>query len=304
MIPIVGHGNVKILVNSISFRNLINIKNLKIKLMKKITLILCILISYISNAQVIVWSDDFNDEDLSDWTLTDSDGDGNNWGDVPAIGDGMGGFVTPVSLISRSWQSVPLTPDNWAVSPAIDLSTATAPITLEWITQVAAASWDEEKYSIHVGTTNDISVLVNSAISMTETLGDAGNTGTPENHTFDISAMAGEPNVYIALRHWDCTDQDFLSVDDVTVSAQTLSISEFEEAPIYKIGCVNHYISIYNINSEINYKLLSLTGQTLLEGKTAIETHNIDATSLASGVYIIEIYNSETQGVFRKKIAF
>jgi len=139
---------------------------------------------------------------------------------------------------------------------------------------------------------------------MTETLGDAGNTGTPVNHAFDISALAGEAQVYVAFRHWDCTDQDFLSIDDVTVSAQTLSIEEFAKPNVYKIGCNNQHISIYNLNSEVNYKVLSLTGQTIIEGKTALDTHTIDATSLASGVYIIEITNPLTNAVFRKKIAF
>lgn len=272
--------------------------------MKKITFLFILLVAFTTNAQVVVWSDDFNDEDISDWTVTDSDGDGNNWGDLFVITDGGGMPVTPISLISRSWSGSPLTPDNWVVSPSIDLSTATGLITFEYITQVAAASWDEEKYSIYVGTSNDISVLVNSAVTLTETLGDAGNTGTPLPHSFDISAMAGEPVVYIAFRHWNCTDQDFLSVDDVTVSAETLSIEEFEEPITYKIGCVNQYISIYNINSNVNYKVLSLTGQTIIEGKTDIETHTIDATSLASGVYIVEIENPLTQAIFRKKIAF
>lgn len=170
-------------------------------------------------ATVTYFSDNFDDEDISDWTLTDSDGDGNNWGDLFAIGDGAGGFVTPLSLISRSWQTNPLTPDNWAVSPAIDLSSASGTITLNWITQVAAASWDAEKYSIHVGTVNDISVLINSATSLTETLGDAGDTGSPTAHTLDLSAMAGQAQVYIAFRHWDTVDQDFISIDDVTVTS-------------------------------------------------------------------------------------
>ncbi|PWK21035.1 T9SS type A sorting domain-containing protein [Xanthomarina spongicola] len=272
--------------------------------MKKITLLFILLLAFTTQAQTVVWSDDFNDEDISDWTLTDSDGDTNNWGDQFVINDSGGSPVTPVSLISRSWLGSPLTPDNWAVSPSIDLSEASGLITLEYITQVAAASWDEEKYSIYVGTTNDISVLVNSAVTLTETLGDAGNTGTPTPHLFDISAMAGEPVVYVAFRHWDCVDQDFLSVDDVTVSAETLSIEEFTEPNVYKIGCNNQYISIYNVNDEVNYKLISLTGQQLLEGKTSNKTHTIDATSLASGVYIIEISNPLTNAVFRKKIAF
>ena len=170
-------------------------------------------------AEITHFSDNFDDEDISDWTLTDSDGDGNNWGDIFAINNTAGTPVTPVSLISRSWQTNPLTPDNWAVSPVIDLSSASGTITLNWITQVAAASFDLEKYSIHVGTVNDISVLINSTTSLTETLGDVGNTGAPTPHTLDLSAMAGQAQVYIAFRHWDTTDQDFISIDDVTVTS-------------------------------------------------------------------------------------
>ena len=130
--------------------------------MGKITLLLFLFLSFnFCIAQTTVWADNFNDEDISDWTLIDADGDSNNWGDLFQIQDGNGTAVTPVSLISRSWQTSALTPDNWAISPAIDLSGASGTITVEWITQVAAASWDEEKYSLHVGASSDKSVLVN-----------------------------------------------------------------------------------------------------------------------------------------------
>lgn len=270
--------------------------------MKKIILLLCFLSSFIIHAQVTVWSDDFNDEDLSDWTMIDSDGDGINWGDISAVGDGAGGFITPVSLISRSWQTVPLTPDNWAISPAIDLSNATAPITLEYITQVAAASWDEENYSIYVGTVNDINVLINSTTTLTETLGDAGDTGTPTPHAFDISDFAGESEVYIAFRHWDCTDQDFLSIDDVTVKAQTLSVDEFALKNNIHVTCKDKLVTISNLHGKANYNVFSLNGKSIIQGETALETQEINASNLESGIYIVEVTDTTRNATIRKKV--
>ncbi|WP_282069205.1 M43 family zinc metalloprotease [Olleya namhaensis] len=167
-----------------------------------------------TTATVTYYSDNFDDEDISDWTITDADNDGNNFGDQFTINS-----VSNPSLISRSWiNNVALTPDNWAVTPAIDLSQATGQITASWTTQVAAEDWDEEKYSIYVGNTNNISTLVTSTTSFTETLGDAGNTGSVISHTLDISAFAGQSNVHIAFRHWDTIDKDFLSIDNLTIT--------------------------------------------------------------------------------------
>lgn len=270
--------------------------------MKKITFIFCLFLTFAAFSQVEIWSDDFNDEDISDWTTTDSDGDGLNWGDISAVGDGMGGFVTPISLISRSWQGAPLTPDNWVVSPAIDLSTTTSPVTLSWITQVAAQSWDEEKYSVHVGTSSDIAVLVNSSNSLTETLGDVGNTGTPTPHTLDISSLAGEAVVYVAFRHWDCTDQDFLSVDDVTIEAELLSVDEFSAQSFCDISCKDKIVTISKLSGNANYRILSLTGKQLINGETRLESQEINATDLASGIYIIEVKSVDSDAVKRKKI--
>ncbi|WP_452225384.1 T9SS type A sorting domain-containing protein [Lacinutrix chionoecetis] len=236
---------------------------------------------------VTYFSDDFNDEDISDWTLTDSDGDGNNWGDIFAVGDGAGGFVTPVSLISRSWQNnVPLTPDNWVVSPAIDLSSASGVINLSYITQVAAQSWDEEKYSVHVGTTNDISVLVNSATSLTEVLGDAGNTGTPTPHIIDISALAGQPQVYVAFRHWDCTDEDFLSIDDVAVMGDvTTSIQTDVNAATAASNNLNGAGTAYYSDTASNNIILDIDNTAGFDyGCTTAEVSRDTATAGADAV--------------------
>jgi hypothetical protein len=150
----------------------LHIKHNKFKLMKKITLLFFMAVLQFGMAQSVVYTTDFTDDTYPGWAFYDEDGDGNNWGDLNQIGDGMGGFVTPPSLISRSWQGAPLTPDNWAVSPAIDLTNASGTIDLEYITQVAAQSWDEEKYSLYISTSDDINVLTTLTPDFIETLGD------------------------------------------------------------------------------------------------------------------------------------
>ncbi len=158
--------------------------------------------------------DDFEDMDASDWTFTDSDGDGNSFGDQFSIG-----AVTPSSsLISRSWIGTALTPDNWAVSPAIDLTGVSGTINLDWKVQAAAAAWDLEEYSVYVSTSNNIATLVNATTTFNEIYNDAADAGSSYARTLDLSAHAGDI-IYVAFRHWNCSDQDWLSIDDVSVSS-------------------------------------------------------------------------------------
>ncbi len=172
---------------------------------------------------LIYFEDDFNDEDISDWTLVDADFDGNNWGDQFIVTDDSGNAATPVSLISRSWLQNPLTPNNWAISPAFDLSSASGEVLLTWVVQSASnVAWNSEKYSVHVGTANTISSLLNSAVTLTEIVSDVSATGGPISRDLDISSLVGESTVYIAFRHWDTEDMDFLSIDDVTVAVSSL----------------------------------------------------------------------------------
>ncbi|MBA5629469.1 T9SS-dependent choice-of-anchor J family protein [Moheibacter lacus] len=186
--------------------------------MKKILFSLAMVAGLMAvNAQTVIWSDNFDDEDISDWTIYDEDGDGNTWGDMFQVTDGTTGEpVSPVSLISRSWQGGALTPDNWVVSPAIDLTGSTGTIALNWKVQAAAASWDLENYSIYVATESDLVSLEASDVSFSETYDDPDGNGTQYERTLDVSSFAGQ-TIYIAVRHHDCEDQDWLSIDDLEV---------------------------------------------------------------------------------------
>ena len=169
--------------------------------------------------------DDFNDKDVSDWTRYDVDGDGNQWGDTFVINNAAGVPSTPVSLISRSWQTNPLTPNNWIVSPAINLTSATGAVNLSWRVQCAAAAWDNEKYSVYVSTSSDMASLIASPVTFSETYNDPDNLGTQYLRTLDVSSLVGQ-TIYVAFRHHGVTDQDFISIDDVRVAKPAI------EAPL------------------------------------------------------------------------
>ena len=242
-------------------------------------------------SQSTIWMDDFNDEDLSDWTLIDADMDDENW-DIYQVTDQLGNPVTPMSLISRSWQGAPLTPDNWAISPAIDLSSASGTITLQYITQVPAADWDEEHYSVYVATSSSTVDLLASDTQMSETLGDAGNTGQPLDKVFDISAFAGEPEVYIAFRHHDVTDMDFISIDDVKVVAETLSTNDLTASKSSLSLFPNPATDVVKVNlgdkfntSKVQITLTNLSGKQV--SKVAYDANGIDVSNLPAGLYLV-----------------
>ncbi|TYB77989.1 T9SS type A sorting domain-containing protein [Bizionia saleffrena] len=272
--------------------------------MKKITLLFlfAFVLSFGAKAQQnTIWSDDFNDEDISDWTLVDADGDGNNWGDLFQVTDGGTPPVpvTPVSLISRSWQGSPLTPDNWATTSAIDLTTAGGVVTLEYITQVPAASWDQEYYSVYVSTTNDINLIPTdpNTVELSETLGDAGDTGAPTPKSVDISALSGAPVVYVTFRHHNVTDMDFISIDDAVINATVLlSVNEFDlEKMSHFYNKNTKELSLDSANAAFSsIEVYNILGQQVVNKKLSNKTESISMSSLTDGVYLVKVFIGNT----------
>lgn len=269
------------------------IQTSKIRIMKKTLLSLALLGGTIFGfSQNVIWGDNFDDEDITDWTLIDADMDGKNWGDMFQVTDGEGTPATPVSLISRSWQNVALTPDNWAISPAFDLSSASGTITLEYITQVPAQDWDQEHYSVYVATANTTDAFLASDFQMSETLGDAGHTGAPTAKSLDISGLAGESEVYLAFRHHNVTDMDFISIDDVQVVAETLSTRDLTAAKDGITLYPNPAKDMVKVNlgegfnsNKVNITLTNVSGQKV--AKMAYDANGLDVSKLPAGIYLL-----------------
>lgn len=264
--------------------------------MKKITLMAALFAGFALNAQTTYFFDDFNEEDVSDWTLYDEDGDGNNWADLFEVTDTNGTPVTPVSLISRSWQSVPLTPDNWIVSPAIDLTSATGDVQLSWKVQAAAATWDQENYTVYVGTSSDIVDLEAATVSFNEVYDDPNDAGTQYERTLDVSSLAGE-TIYVAFRHHDVTDMDFLSIDDVMVSG-VLSV-ETNEFNGFNYFVANNQLNLSATTALNNVIIFNMLGQQVVSQKLANTNETVNLSGLQSGVYIATVSIEGASKTFR-----
>lgn len=268
--------------------------------MNKITLLLMIFAFTFSYAQESVYFDDFTDDTYPGWVFYDVDGDGNNWGDLNQIEDGDGNAVTPPSLISRSWQGSPLTPDNWAVSPAIDLSTASGTITIDYITQVAAQTWDEETYSVYVSTSSDLAVLQNETPVFSTTLGDGAGTNPEETHSHDISGFAGEDEVYIAFRHYNTTDMDFIAIHEVEVLSETLSNNQFVAENNFVQFVKDNTLNLQASTLLNNVEIFNLAGKRVIQNNLNAQNDvQVDISSLNTGIYIAKLASENGVHTFK-----
>jgi len=144
------------------------------------------------------------------WTSIDKDGDGNSWNYYAA---------TP-SIISNSYLNGPLFPENYLISPAIDVPADIQYITLEF--QVASGSNLDyrEHYKVIVSEneiTSDNCRNADILQDWTELTIDNINKKFTD-VSVDMSNYKGK-TVYIGIVHGDCTDQYFIMVRKLTVYA-------------------------------------------------------------------------------------
>ena len=271
--------------------------------MKKLLLLLFIgLLSVPSFSQSVVYEDDFNDEDISDWTLFDEDGDGNNWS-VVQIQDANGNPVGTPVIRSNSWTQTagPLTPDNYAVTPAIDLSNASGTITLEWVVTAADDSFADENYTVYVTDAgNSVSDLNAASISFNEIVTDNGPGGldNPYTKTLDISNLAGSSAVYVAFRHHNVTDQFTIEIDDVSVTAENLSSDEFA------LSNFEFFINENNLNLTANQSfdqinVFDLSGKQIMNKNLSSNEENISIQNLANGLYLAKVQIGDQTKTFK-----
>ena len=156
---------------------------------------------------------------LGNWTLIDADGDGHNWGlkaDLHLNASPHGGDEL---AISESWTHADggLDPDNFLVTPQVALGG-----TVTFWASAVDHIYSAEHFGIAVSTgsnTDPADFTMVQEWTMTakgEPHGGPRGTrsqGTWYQYTVDLSAFAGQTG-YIAIRHFNCPDQDALCVDD------------------------------------------------------------------------------------------
>jgi hypothetical protein len=266
--------------------------------MKKVLLSISALVAAAAvNAQTTVYSATGLTQ-YQNWQIIDLDGDTQNWGvyDLTA-GGGVGTTFDSKAEVLGSWSWDPetelaLTPDNWAISPAINLTGYTS-ANLSWGAGSPNAAFFAEKYSVYVVTAADAAglgaALAAATPVYTETLA-AGDTWYSRN--VSISSFDNTNNVYIAIRHYDCTDQVILIMDDFTVTASGSGPASVVENAMNVNVYPNPAEDVLNISMELNgasVSVISMDGKVVASQVMNGTTATVDVANLVSGVYFYEV---------------
>ena len=186
--------------------------------MKKIFTLTLVLFAMVfaANAQYLL-QEGFETGIPSTWLNIDADNDGNAWmeGTAPGVAghNGSNGCAYSCSY----YDGEVLTPDNWLITPAINL---TGNSTLTFWVAAQDASYAAEHYGVYISTTG--TATSNFTLLFEETIDANGGSrvqGTWKQKTVNLASYTGQ-TVYIAFRHFNCTDMFYFNLDDVEISAQ------------------------------------------------------------------------------------
>ncbi len=256
--------------------------------MKKITLLAALFAGFAMNAQLFM--DDFEDQDISDWTLLDEDGDGFNFKayDPSLAQDGLLNYMS-----SESWDPVvgPLTPNNYAISPAIDVA-GNGALQLDYIVGGQDPLYSNEVYTVYVSTGNTIADFENAdptvTVSFTEDLGnDPAAAGELVPRNIDLSSLDGATTLYIAFRHHDVSDQFIINFDDVTLSGVLGVENNALEGFTYYVA--NNQLTLSANTSMEKVALYNMLGQQVVSQKLSNNKETIELSGLQSGIYIATV---------------
>jgi len=166
---------------------------------------------------------------LGNWTVLDQDGDGHTWFTLNYIGDGLdynaahtgNGWATSSSATPYE----AYTPNNFLISPRTLITDNQH--TVSFWANAQDVNWPYEYFGLAVSTTNPTA----ASFSMIQEWTMTRISGTWHHYTVDLSAYIGQ-QIYVAIRHYNCTNQFRLNVDDIRlVCTDGSSIPCDEDSP-------------------------------------------------------------------------
>ena len=277
--------------------------------MKKILLfVLAAMFAYTMNAQVL-FSDDFEGGDLSAWTTINADGDDYEWqyssnADWAYEGSGCARSASYVNYVGA------LEPDNWMIT-ASPITIPSTGFTLRWYVGAADGSDYAENYSVYLATNNTVDAFTATTPIHTETL----STDEYSERTINLDAYAGQ-TVYLAFRHYDCTNMYWILIDNIEISKPALNpeiylVSLNLPANVrlgesFNVGgtvrnmyseALTSFDVTYSINGGSNATTYTVTGLNLAANETYNFTHNVPAVLNVAGTANITVTVSNPNGV-------
>ena len=274
--------------------------------MKKITLLMLCLISTISlNAQTVVWSSDL--EDLTGWGVGNGTADTNDdtWAFYSGGGESLG-FNPGAIGFSKSWDSepaatggTPITPDNLLFTPTFIIPENALSISFKMKVGSNDPGFFAENFAVLVYDDADFNGTLTGIHEETLT---AGGAGSAKDITAVIPASFAGKTIGIVVRHYDCTNQNQLLVDDFEVSFSTsLSVKDntLEIVGIYP-NPVKDIVKIDTKSTIDSATIVNQLGQRVMDVKpNNIVNNTLDLSRLNKGIYFINVKSDERSATFK-----
>ena len=182
--------------------------------------------------QGTLFEDDFEDGELANWTLIDADGDGDNWNAATPAAYGIGAAHSGTYCASSwSWNNYSMDPDQYMVSPLVEGAAS-----IHYF--VATNTAYPDHYAVCASSTgtnaSDFTIVMEEnagtrAMSVGGVKSSTTQAGTRAMSDWiekTVTLPAGTK--YVAFRHFDSYDMNYLFIDDVTIEGA----SRAERAPI------------------------------------------------------------------------
>ena len=211
---------------------------------------------------------DFEDPDqAAEFTLVDADGDGNGW---TWINDKVKTHSGSGVMYSASYDATgALTPDNWIITPKVKLG---GQFSFWAVAQENTASYANEQFQVYL-CQGDEWTSVDEFVAISDIY---TTTVDYQQVVADLSSYEGYG--YLAIRHYNCTDQFWLDIDDieVTIPGATDAV-QYEWTMLEEVS--NPY-TIRNLEADTEYEV-QVCGVT--DGAASPWTQSVVFTTLPEG---------------------
>ena len=250
--------------------------------MKKNLLFLVLLMTltvFGGSAQVTLLNEGFEGNAIpSGWTVIDADGDGYQWEHNSVQGIIYQGHNqsegAAVSFSKVLYPSTPLTPDNWLVTPAITL---VGNSTLTFWKQVGYQAYAEH-YGVYISTTS--ATDLSSFTLLFEETSPQSNGWVQQ--TISLSEYTGS-TVYIAFRHFNCTNKLALALDDILVTSE--AVGSIITATPNTLHFPQAAVGQNSYSQQVNVEAFNITSPVTASVAAPFEV-SLDDTTFANNVTI------------------
>ena len=223
------------------------------------------------------------------WQFVDHDGDGNNWNWIfgeegVAVYEGQG-IISSASYINGVGA---LNPDNWAITPAITLPEGD--ITASLYARGQDPNYAAEHFQMYVGTSPDIN-------TMTEISSEYIATDDYQQYLGILNEYQGQ-TVYIAIRHYNVTDEYQLNIDQFEVFYGPVSVAEDHTMVVYP-NPTNGNVKI-EVEGMTHVTVVNMLGQVVYEKALEGNETTVDMSQFELGLYFVRV--NTTNGVMTRRV--